>query len=238
MNRTWFSRAPLSFFVVVLLLLSTQREAQGIISNERDLSWLGLGEAQASFSIQDHDLGVGLDGSQQELTFWQERNAKTNLFSGIHLIHQDFSVIGGQDNGQSYDLEYRNLSLLFSFGYDWLIADFLHVQPYAAYGLGQSSFQLNHTSKDGTQRAFPAKTGLIDIGAYGANLLFEISKRFWVGFAQNYYLETRSFDYDALGKTELQLQQSSMLLLIWNWNPVSSSIKLPVEFIRLEDLEG
>jgi hypothetical protein len=238
MHLVWLFRTPLTFFVAVILLLSAQREAQGIISNERELSWLGFGETRASFSIQDHDLAVGLDGSQQELTFWQERNAKTNLFSGLHLINQEFSIMGGQSNSQTYDLEYRSLSLLYSVGYDLLIGDFLHIQPYAAYGLGQGSFRLAHTAKDGTQRAFPKKTGFTDIGAYGANILLEISKRFWIGFSQNYFLETRSFAYDGLGKTELQLEQSNMLLLIWNWNPVSSSIKLPVEFIRLEDLEG
>ncbi len=123
----------------------------------RELSWLGFGETRASFSIQDHDLAVGLDGSQQELTFWQERNAKTNLFSGLHLINQEFSIIGGQSNSQTYDLEYRSLSILYSFGYDWLIGDFLHIQPYAAYGLGQGSFRLAHKAKDVTQRAFPKK---------------------------------------------------------------------------------
>ena len=93
------------------------------------------------------------------------------------------------------------------------------------------------TQQKRDSKSFSKKTGLIDMGAYGANILFEISKILgW--FCQNYYLETRSFYYDALGKTELQLEQSRMLSLIWNWNPVSSSIKLPVEFIRLEDLEG
>ncbi|MGA0405228.1 MAG: hypothetical protein ACO3O4_08725, partial [bacterium] len=111
MHLVWLFRTPLTFFVAVIFLLSAQREAQGIISNERELSWLGFGETQASFSIQDHDLAVGLDGSQQELTFWQERNAKTNLFSGLHLINQEFSIMGGQSNSQTYDLEYRSLSL-------------------------------------------------------------------------------------------------------------------------------
>ncbi|MDG2199203.1 MAG: hypothetical protein P8O70_20405 [SAR324 cluster bacterium] len=90
--------------------------------------------------------------------------------------------MGGQSNKQTYDSEYRSLSLLYSFGYDWLIADFLHIQPHAAYGLGQSSFRLADTAKDVTQRAFFKKTGLTDIGAYGANILLEIFKRFWIGF--------------------------------------------------------
>jgi hypothetical protein len=79
---------------------------------------------------------------------------KQTLFSALHLINQEFSIMGGQSNKQTYDSEYRSLSLLYSFGYDWLIADFLHIQPHAAYGLGQSSFRLADTAKDVTQRAF------------------------------------------------------------------------------------
>ena len=133
---------------------------------------------------------------------------------------EGFSTNEVGSSGNRYQPAYQALHLYYSLGIDWTFANFFHLQPFLAYGLGYGNFQLSHTASDGTQRTFPKKEGITDIGIYGVNLILEVSGKFWLGMAQNYFLESRTFNYENLGQTRLEPAASTAFMLVWNWERV------------------
>jgi hypothetical protein len=159
-------------------------------------------------------------GQHEELSLWQDRNSHSHLFSGLHLLQLDYSTNEVGSSGNRYQPAYQALHLYYSLGIDWTFANFFHLQPFLAYGLGYGNFQLSHTASDGTQRTFPKKEGITDIGIYGVNLILEVSGKFWLGMAQNYFLESRTFNYENLGQTRFEPAASTTFMLVWNWERV------------------
>jgi len=99
----------------ILLLLLTSLPA---LAQEDDLTmtWLASGAATASYSPNDSDYSLALQGSHAEFTIYQDRSAYTNLFNGLHLIGLEFPVEGTDSDGNRHAPEYANASLLYSLG--------------------------------------------------------------------------------------------------------------------------
>ncbi len=220
-SRQLFRFVPtLCAAILIWILLPSHLRAEYVIETESTLSWLALGDSSAKFSVEDQNFSTNVQGRQQELAIWQDRNSHSHLFSGLHLQRLEYSASAVDASGNRYQPEYQSLNLFYSLGIDWEFANFLHLQPFVAYGLGIGNFQISHTATDGTQRSFPEKEGITDIGIYGVNLILEVSGKLWLGVAQNYFVESRTFKYEYLGKTSLEPQNSTTFLIVWNWERV------------------
>ena len=112
------------FIVLALLLLSFSLQAQ---EDNKAMSWIASGSAKANYSIDNLDFSTTADGTHQEINFYQSRSPFTNLFTGWHLITQDYSGEGTDNSGVKHAFEYSNQSIFFSLGYDLYLASFAHL---------------------------------------------------------------------------------------------------------------
>ena len=99
-----------------------------------------------------------LEGSHIEVAFWQSRSPFTNLFTGWYLISQDFTDEGTYNTGELYAVNYRNQSISFSFGFDWYLTNFSHLQPFLAYGVGTNTYFASSASFSGTVTPYEEST--------------------------------------------------------------------------------
>jgi len=202
--------------ILLLLLLALPTLAQ---EDDLTMTWLASGAATASYSPNDSDYSLALEGTHAEFTLYQDRSVYTNLFNGLHLIGLEFSGEGTDSDGNKHAPEYANASLLYSLGLDIYLAEFIHLQPFAAYGFGATRYSKSYTAADGTITPYEEKTVTADIGIYGVNLIVELFGKVWVGYGLNYYLESQPIEYrDITGS--LALQSSQTLMLVWNWERV------------------
>lgn len=206
----------LLFLATALLLLSFSLQAQ---EDDKTLSWIASGSAQASYSIDNLDFSMTADGTHQEINFLQSRSSFTNLFTGWHFISQEYSGEGTDNNGVKHAVDYSNQSIFFSLGYDWYLSGFAHLQPYIAYGLGSSTYSATDTAADGTITPFAENTSTSDMSMYGVNLILELTGKVWLGYAMNYFVESQPIKFDA-GDANIAPQSSQTLLLVWNWDRV------------------
>lgn len=71
------------FIASALLLFSFSLQIQ---EDDRTMSWLASGAAQATYGIDNLGFSTTLEGTHQEINFLQDRNSFTNLFTGWHFI--------------------------------------------------------------------------------------------------------------------------------------------------------
>jgi hypothetical protein len=120
------------------------------LEEEKLMSWLASGDASANYSIDSSGLSMALDGTHQEIDFFQDRSSFTSLFKGWHLISREYSGEGTNSNGEIHAVDYSNQSIFFSFGYDWYHAEFARLQPYISYGFSVCTYSRKNTTADGT----------------------------------------------------------------------------------------
>lgn len=168
------------FIASALLLFSFSLQIQ---EDDRTMSWLASGAAQATYGIDNLGFSTTLEGTHQEINFLQDRNSFTNLFTGWHFISQEYSGEGTDSSGVKHDVDYSSQSIFFSFGYDWYLSEFAHLQPYIAYGLGSSTYSATDTAADGTITPFAENTSTLDMSMYGVNLILELTGKVWLGTA-------------------------------------------------------
>jgi len=205
-----------SLSVVIITFLTTSAFAQ---KEDSSISWLASGDSTTNFTIENLGFSMTLEGSHQEVALRQSRSPFTNLFTGWHLISQDFTGEGTDNTGELHAVNYKNQSIFFSFGFDWYLANFAHLQPFLAYGVGASTYSATSTSSSGTVTPYEESTSSTDIGMYGFNLILEITGKIWLGYAMNYFVESQTIKYDS-GDAIIEPQSSQTLLLVWNWDRV------------------
>ena len=115
--------------LLLLLLLLTPFSAQAQ-EEDKTMSWIASGAAQATYGIDNLGFSTTLEGTHQEINFLQSRSSFTNLFTGWHFISQEYSGEGTDNNGVKHAVDYSNQSIFFSFGYDWYLSEFAHLQPF------------------------------------------------------------------------------------------------------------
>ena len=222
MNGLKMNRIVL-FVVPALLLLSFSLQAQ---ESNKAMSWIASGSAKANYSIDNLDFSTTADGTHQEINFYQSRSPFTNLFTGWHLITQDYSGEGTDNSGVKHAFEYSNQSIFFSLGYDWYLASFAHLQPYIAYGLGTSTYSATDTAADGTITPFAENTSSSDMSMWGVNLIVELTGKVWLGYAMNFFVESQPVKFDT-GDATIEPQSSQTLLLVWSWERVPVKARDP-----------
>ena len=201
--------------LLLLLLLLTSFSAQAQ-EEDKTMSWLASGAAQATYGIDNLGFSTTLDGTHQEINFLQSRSSFTNLFTGWHLITQEYSGEGTDNNGVKHAVDYSNQSIFFSFGYDWYLSEFAHLQPYITYGLGSSTYSATDTAADGTITPFAENTSTSDMSMWGVNLILELTGKVWLGYGMNFFVESQSIKFDS-GDATIEPQSSQTLMLVWNW---------------------
>ena len=205
---------PLS--ILLLLLTSLPTLAQ---EDDLTMTWLASGAATATYSPNDSDYSLALQGTHAEFTLYQDRSVYTNLFNGLHLIGLEFSGEGTDSDGNKHAPEYANASLLYSLGLDIYLANFLHLQPFAAYGVGVTTYRKSYTESDGAFTPYEEKTVTADWGMYGVNFILELTGKLWLGYGLNYYAEEQAVEYRNKHSTII-LQSSQTLMLVWNWERI------------------
>ena len=198
---------------LLLLLLFTSLSAQAQ-EDDKSLSYIASGSSTANFSWDD--FSMTLDGTHQEIAFWQDRSPYTNLFTGLHFISQDYSGEDVDSSGNKHMLDYSNQSIFFSLGYDMYLANFAHLQPFGAYGAGTSTHQATHTASDGTVTPYEEKSETADMGIVGVNLILELTGKLWLGYAFNYFIENQVIKYNYTDAT-ISPDTSQTLMLVWSW---------------------
>ena len=201
--------------LLLLLLLLTPFSAQAQ-EEDKTMSWIASGAAQATYGIDNLGFSTTLEGTHQEINFLQSRSSFTNLFTGWHFISQEYSGEGTDNNGVKHAVDYSNQSIFFSFGYDWYLSGFAHLQPYIAYGLGSSTYSATDTAADGTITPFAENTSSSDMSMYGVNLILELTGKLWLGYGMNFFVESQSIKFDS-GDATIEPQSSQTLMLVWNW---------------------
>jgi len=186
---------------------------------DSSISWLATGSATATYFPNTTDHSIQLTGTHSEIALWQDRSVFTNFFDGLHLISLDLSGEGSDASGNLHAPKYSNLSLFYSLGYDLYLANFAHVQPYFAYGIGNVTFSNRTTDSTGAVTPYAEKSEIADWGIYGLNLIIEITGKLWLGYALNYYQETQSIEYQT-SDGSIALGSSQTLMLVWNWERV------------------
>ena len=202
--------------ILLLLLLALPTLAQ---EDDLTMTWLASGAATASYSPNDSDYSLGLEGTHAEFTLYQDRSVYTNFFNGLHLIGLEFSGEGTDSDGNKHAPKYQNISIAYSLGYSLYVAQFAHVQPFITYGIGSVSYSKTYTSSDGTIKPYEEKTVTADWGVYGINLIIEITGKVWLGYGINFYQEKQAIEYQDVDGS-LTLKGSQTLMLVWNWERV------------------
>ena len=205
---------PSLLCILFLLLISFTIQAQ---EEDKSLSYLASGSASAKFSWEGFTMTM--DGTHQEIGFWQDRSPFTNLFTGLNLISQDYSGEDTDGSGNRHLLDYSNQSLFYTLGYDWYLASFAHLQPFGAYGIGVSTHQATYTASDGTVTAYEEKSETADMGIIGVNLILELTGKLWLGYAYNYFIENQTIKYHYTDAT-IEPGTSQTVMLVWSWERV------------------
>jgi hypothetical protein len=210
--------------ILLLLLFSLPTLAQ---EADKTISWVASGPASGSYSPSESDYSLGLEGTQTEITFYQDRSVYTNLFNGLHLISLNLSGEGSDGSGNFHAPQYQNLTLAYSLGYDLNLANFAHLQPFVAYGIGTTSYSKSYIDADDSLTNYEEKNATSDYGIYGINLIFEITGKFWIGYGLNYFYENQLIEYEKsnssrkyLNQSSIELDRSQTISLIYNWERI------------------
>lgn len=215
----------LIFFGILLFLIATNLSGQ---QKDSTISWIATGPAKATYSPDDIEYTLSLTGTHSEVTFWQNRSVFTNYIDSFHLINLDLSGEGTDSSGNLHSPKYTNLSLFYSLGYDLYLANFIHFQPYASYGISNVTYSKHYKENNGSLEIYEKKSGVADWLIYGFNFLFEFSGKIWIGYGKNYFYESQKINYEYSNST-IKLEESDTLMIIWSWEQVKIKTINPKE---------
>ena len=123
--KKFFLLATVCLLPFSIAFAQEEKEESG---KDKTLSWFATGSAIADFKAQNSDLSLKMDGTHNEIAFWQDRGFDGGLFDGLHLLSLEFQGEGRDTSGNYHIVEYRNLSLTYSLGYEWAMG-LAHLQP-------------------------------------------------------------------------------------------------------------
>ena len=170
-------KPPCHFLVSVtwLILLSTPLAAQGI-DNQTTISWIGLGSVEGSYVTKSGDKSISLTGDAHEIMFWQDRE-KSGFFDGLQLLQLELSGTGIDGRDISHNLRLEMLNLQYHFGWNWDLFNFVHLQLFVSYGIGQTRFSVALQQEQTWSKNFEEQQAYSDMTSYGTNLILELTDR-------------------------------------------------------------
>jgi hypothetical protein len=214
-------KPPCHFLVSAtwLILLSTPLAAQGI-DNQTTISWIGLGSVEGSYVTKSGDKSISLTGDAHEIMFWQDRE-KSGFFDGLQLLQLELSGtgIGGRDI--SHDLRLKMLNLQYHFGWNWDLFNFVHLQLFVSYGIGQTRFSVALQQEQTWSKNFEEQQAYSDMTSYGTNLILELTDRLWLGYSTVHVQDSQSVNY-GYTQSEFSPTNYQSILIVYKWQASSN----------------
>ncbi|MDG2197599.1 MAG: hypothetical protein P8O70_12095 [SAR324 cluster bacterium] len=214
-------KPPCHFLVSVtwLILLSTPLAAQGI-DNQTTISWIGLGSVEGSYVTKSGDKSISLTGDALEIMFWQDRE-KSGFFDGLQLLQLELSGTGIDGRDISHDLRLEMLNLQYHFGWNWDLFNFVHLQLFVSYGIGQTRFSVALQQEQTWSKNFEEQHAYSDMTSYGTNLILELTDRLWLGYSTVYVQDSQSVNY-GYTQSEFSPTNYQSILIVYKWQASSN----------------
>ena len=198
-----------------LLLLSTPLSAQGI-DNQTTISWIGLGSAEGSYVTKSGNSPISLTGDAIEIVFWQDRE-KSGFFDGLQLLQLELSGTGIDGRGISHEPRFKMLNLQYHLGWNWDLFNFVHLQFFVSYGIGQTHFSVALQQGQTVSKNFEEQQAYSDMTTYGTNLILELTNRLWLGYSIVYVQDSQSVDY-GYTQSEFSPTNYQSVLIVYKWS--------------------
>ena len=214
-------KPPCHFLVSVtwLILLSTPLAAQGI-DNQTTISWIGLGNVEGSYVTKSGDKSISLTGDALEIMFWQDRE-KSGFFDGLQLLQLELSGTGIDGRDISHDLRLKILNLQYHFGWNWDLFNFVHLQLFVSYGIGQTRFSVALQQEQTWSKNFEEQQAYSDMTSYGTNLILELTDRLWLGYSTVHVQDSQSVNY-GYTQSEFSPTNYQSILIVYKWQASSN----------------
>ena len=214
-------KPPCHFLVSVtwLILLSIPLAAQGI-DNQTTISWIGLGSVEGSYVTKSGDKSISMTGDAHEIMFWQDRE-KSGFFDGLQLLQLELSGTGIDGRDISHDLRFKILNLQYPFGWNWDLFNFVHLQLFVSYGIGQTRFSVALQQEQTWSKNFEEQQGYSDMTSYGTNLILELTDRLWLGYSTVHVQDSQSVNY-GYTQSEFSPTNYQSILIVYKWQASSN----------------
>jgi hypothetical protein len=214
-------KPPCHFLVSVtwLILLSIPLAAQGI-DNQTTISWIGLGSVEGSYVTKSGDKSISLTGDAHEIMFWQDRE-KSGFFDGLQLLQLELSGTGIDGRDISHDLRLKILNLQYHFGWNWDLFNFVHLQLFVSYGIGQTRFSVALQQEQTWSKNFEEQQAYSDMTSYGTNLILELTDRLWLGYSTVHVQDSQSVNY-GYTQSEFSPTNYQSILIVYKWQASSN----------------
>ena len=203
-----------------LLLLSTPLAAQGI-DNQTTISWIGSGSAKGSYVTKSGNKSIGLTGDALEIMFWQDRE-KSGFFDGLQLLQLELSGTGIDGSGISHEPKLEVLSLQYHLGWNGNLFNFMHLQLFVSYGIGQTRFSVALQQGQTWSKNFEAQQAYSDMTSYGTNMILELTDRLSLGYSIVHVQDSQSVDY-GYTQSEFSPTDYQSILIVYKWQASSNS---------------
>jgi len=203
-----------------LLLLSTPLAAQGI-DNQTTISWIGSGSAKGSYVTKSGNKSIGLTGDALEIMFWQDRE-KSGFFDGLQLLQLELSGTGIDGSGISHEPKLEVLSLQYHLGWNGNLFNFMHLQLFVSYGIGQTRFSVALQQGQTWSKNFEAQQAYSDMTSYGTNMILELTDRLSLGYSTVHVQDLQSVDY-GYTQSEFSPTDYQSILIVYKWQASSNS---------------
>ena len=214
-------KPPCHFLVSVtwLILLSIPLAAQGI-DNQTTISWIGLGSVEGSYVTKSGDKSISMTGDAHEIMFWQDRE-KSGFFDGLQLLQLELSGTGIDGRDISHDLRFKILNLQYPFGWNWDLFNFVHLQLFVSYGIGQTRFSVALQQEQTWSKNFEEQQAYSDMTSYGTNLILELTDRLWLGYSTVHVQDSQSVNY-GYTQSEFSPTNYQSILIVYKWQASSN----------------
>ena len=205
--------------IFLLLFLATPLTAQNI-DNRTTTSWIGLGSVEGSYVTKSGDKSISLTGDALEIMFWQDRE-KSGFFDGLQLLQLELSGTGIDGRDISHDLRLEMLNLQYHFGWNWDLFNFVHLQLFVSYGIGQTRFSVALQQEQTWSKNFEEQQAYSDMTSYGTNLILELTDRLWLGYSTVYVQDSQSVNY-GYTQSEFSPTNYQSILIVYKWQASSN----------------
>ena len=203
-----------------LLLLSTPLAAQGI-DNQTTISWIGSGSVEGYYVTKSGNKSIDLTGDSLEIMFWQDRE-KSGFFDGLQLLQLELSGTGIDGSGISHEPKLEVLSLQYHLGWNGNLFNFIHLQFFVFYGIGQTRFSVALQQGQTWSKNFEEQQAYSDMTSYGTNLILELTDRLWLGYSTVHVQDSQLVDY-GYTQSEFSPTDYQSILIVYKWQASSNS---------------
>ena len=197
-----------------LIFIATPLNAQSI-DNQTTVSWIGFGSVTGSYVTKSGNKSIGLTGDELEIMLWQDRE-NSGFFDGLQLLQLQLVGTGTDGSGVLHEPKLELLNLQYHLGWNWTLFNFVHLQLFASYGVGQTRFSVALHQDSDFSKKFEEQQTYSDMISYGINLIFQLTDRLQIGYSSVLLQDSQSVDYGYTQSTFSPTDYQS-ILFVYNW---------------------